>query len=400
MKAASNIPLLPALKLISSDLPLTGKVAWSLALRKMMPFLVKHEFVRDDAAEISLVSLKLTDMCNLRCRPCAQWGENGYNLGESLKDLRQKELEFSEYEKLIVDVTATGRKPIWYLWGGEPFMYKSILDLTGGIRRAGMHGGIVTNGFKVKESARTLVEQGWDLMYLSQDGTHEIHRENRPGANSKFDSYDMLRDGVVELAEERIRQDKKFPIIVTLTCITSINQHNLLDTILDAQSMGIDGMVLYLAWFTTLEDGLKHEADFERRFGSKPYMWKGYVADCHDVDVPALIDELKRIQADPRVKIPWTLMPDIDLDQIDTYYTKHDDFLGYGECFYPWGFVEIQPNGDMATCRDYGDYICGNITEGNVAEIFNNERYQKFRKSLREDGMMPICSRCCGLMGF
>jgi radical SAM protein with 4Fe4S-binding SPASM domain len=164
--------------------------------------------------------------------------------------------------------------------------------------------------------------------------------------------------------------------------------------------MGTDAMVMYPAWFTTLEDGRKHEAEFERRFGYKPFMWKGYVADCHDVDVPALVEELKRIQADPRVKIPWTLMPDISFDQLDTYYKDHSNFLGYGQCFYPWTYTEIQPNGDVSTCRDYGDYICGNITQDSLATIFNNEKYQAFRKSLRHDGMMPICSRCCGLMGF
>lgn len=400
MKAASNIPLGAAFKLVSSDLPLTGKLTWSFAMRMMMPFLVRHDFIKDDDAKIGLVSLKLTDMCNLRCLPCAQWGESGYNHGIPLKELRQRELPMDKYLKLVEEMATGGGKPFWYLWGGEPFMYKGLLELTGAIRKAGMHGGIVSNGFRVKAAAAELVKQQWSLMYLSQDGTHDIHRNNRPGTNAKFDSYDMLRAGTVELIEERGKQDSKFPVVVTLTCITSVNQHDLLNTVLDAQSMGVDGMVLYPAWYTTLEDGLKHEAEFERRFGSKPYMWKGYIADCHDVDVAALKDELRRMQADPRIKIPWTLMPDITLDQLDAYYQDHTDFLGYGQCFYPWAYVEVQPNGDVSTCRDYGDYICGNINDAPISEIFNNERYQKFRKSLREDGMMPICSRCCGLMGF
>jgi len=400
MASVSNVPLSSVIKLAGSDIPLTSKVVYSLLVRKTLPWLVKHNFLRDNRAQPDLVSIKITDMCNLRCRPCAQWGERGYNLGCSAKDLRAKELPVEQYNKLIDDVVKSGTRPLWYIWGGEPFMYVDLMKVTGAIRQAKMHGAIVTNGFKVKECAAELVQQGWDLMYMSQDGTHEIHRQNRPGANEKFDSYDMLRNGTVELVEQRRKQNKKFPVVLTLNCITSINQHDLLNTVLDAQAMGVDAMVLYPAWFTTLEDGLKHEAEFERRFGTKPYMWKGYVADCHDVDVPALQDELRRIKADPRVKIPWTLMPDIPLEKLDPYYHDHTDFLGYNQCFYPWTYIEIQPNGDVSTCRDYGDYICGNITQNTIYEIFNNERYQKFRKSLREDGMMPICSRCCGLMGF
>lgn len=34
---------------------------------------------------IQLVSLRITDMCNLRCHSCGQWGDNGCLVGESLK---------------------------------------------------------------------------------------------------------------------------------------------------------------------------------------------------------------------------------------------------------------------------------------------------------------------------
>jgi radical SAM protein with 4Fe4S-binding SPASM domain len=58
------------------------------------------------------------------------------------------------------------------------------------------------------------------------------------------------------------------------------------------------------------------------------------------------------------------------------------------------------PNGDVATCRDYPDYVCGNIQKQGLLEIWNNDRYRKFRESLKNDGLLPICSRCCGLMGW
>ena len=48
MKAASSIPLMPAIRLASSNLPLTGKLLWSLSLRKLMPFLLKNNLVKDD----------------------------------------------------------------------------------------------------------------------------------------------------------------------------------------------------------------------------------------------------------------------------------------------------------------------------------------------------------------
>ena len=49
---------------------------------------------------------------------------------------------------------------------------------------------------------------------------------------------------------------------------------------------------------------------------------------------------------------------------------------------------------------DYPDFISGNIKYYNIIDIFNGEKYNQFRSTLREVGMFPICSRCCGLMGF
>ena len=38
-------------------------------------------YLGDDgyASTIKEIDLKITNMCNLRCRMCAQWGQSGYN---------------------------------------------------------------------------------------------------------------------------------------------------------------------------------------------------------------------------------------------------------------------------------------------------------------------------------
>jgi hypothetical protein len=35
-----------------------------------------------------------------------------------------------------------------------------------------------------------------------------------------------------------------------------------------------------------------------------------------------------------------------------------------------------------------------------LPEIFNGERFRHFRRVLKENKLLPICGRCCGLMGF
>ena len=38
-------------------------------------------------ARIRQVSLRLTDLCNLRCHTCGQWGDNGYLVGHPMSEL-------------------------------------------------------------------------------------------------------------------------------------------------------------------------------------------------------------------------------------------------------------------------------------------------------------------------
>ncbi|HLZ10787.1 MAG TPA: SPASM domain-containing protein [Chloroflexota bacterium] len=54
----------------------------------------------------------------------------------------------------------------------------------------------------------------------------------------------------------------------------------------------------------------------------------------------------------------------------------------------------------MSPCRDYHDYVVGNVKTATISELWNSEPYLKFRRSIDRDGLMPVCTRCCGLMGY
>jgi len=62
--------------------------------------------------------------------------------------------------------------------------------------------------------------------------------------------------------------------------------------------------------------------------------------------------------------------------------------------------MEVNSNGDVSPCRDYHDYVVGNIRQSTLTELWNSEAYKKFRCSVTRDGLMPVCTRCCGLMGY
>ena len=56
------------------------------------------------AGRIRQVSLRITDMCNLRCDTCGQWGNNGYLKGVDLRTLRGREVAYARYLEILNDL--------------------------------------------------------------------------------------------------------------------------------------------------------------------------------------------------------------------------------------------------------------------------------------------------------
>ena len=60
----------------------------------------------------------------------------------------------------------------------------------------------------------------------------------------------------------------------------------------------------------------------------------------------------------------------------------------------------MDSNGDLSPCRDYHDYVVGNLKDATITELWNSRAYRDFRRSLATEGLMPAWTRCCGLMGY
>jgi MoaA/NifB/PqqE/SkfB family radical SAM enzyme len=72
----------------------------------------------------SRASLTITNFCNLRCRMCGQWSEEGYVRGNTAR--LKNELSLAEW-KGVVDQLAAHHVEWVLLRGGEVFMYPGIV---------------------------------------------------------------------------------------------------------------------------------------------------------------------------------------------------------------------------------------------------------------------------------
>jgi radical SAM protein with 4Fe4S-binding SPASM domain len=348
---------------------------------------------------IRQLSLRITDICNLRCTACGQWGEGGFLRKVSPGDLKSREVPSGRYVEIFTDLAQHGESPMVYFWGGEPMLYQGTLDLIEECTRLGMPASIATNGTGLAAAADRLRNAPLFLLQVSIDGpSATIHNRIRPSAGSADNFADIQRG----LEAMNCRRRGGLPLIASLTTICRENSGCLAD-IYESVRGKVDIAVFYMSWWIDEKSAFKHEEDFNCRFGFKPSLHRGWIGSWKPDDYAALDGELKKLSSLSRKKgMPaFVLLPHIvGEDDLRKYYTDHDERFGFDECISIFHAAEIDSNGDVSPCRDYHDYVVGNIKQATLMELWNNEAYRKFRRSIRHDGLMPVCSRCCGLMGY
>lgn len=354
------------------------------------------------AGKIRQISFRLTDLCNLRCHTCGQWGDLGFLHGKNLNALRKEEVTPARYVEVLEDLVRHRHRPLVYLWGGEPMLYPGTIDIIEKATSLRLPTSIATNGTRVGAAARRLVKAPLFLLQISIDGhCAELHNRLRPSANA-MDNFSQIEDALQTVRRERSSQGKRFPVIVSLTVISKANFRHLVD-IYETFRHKVDLFVFYLGWWIDTESARVHEQEFHRRFGFFPTRHRGWMGDWKPDDYAALshqLDSLLRLSS-PLKAPAVTVIPHISgATNLESYYTEHACRFGFDRCISLYQAVEVNSNGDVSPCRDYHDYVVGNIKTTSITDLWNSRRYIEFRKSLANNGLMPTCSRCCGLMGY
>src|SRR5262249_2479852 len=137
----------------------------------------------------TFLQLRVTNLCNLRCKMCGQWGDTGIYRSDGfpasatdgekerkrIQELigAKRQLALADYVRLLDEVAPF--QPIVSLFGGEPFLYPDIIPLIREGKKRGLTCTIITNGGRLEKHARELVEAGMDSVAVSIDGPPEVH---------------------------------------------------------------------------------------------------------------------------------------------------------------------------------------------------------------------------------
>jgi len=364
----------------------------------------KYFFPRNPRGDVPVgqISLRVNEVCNLRCGSCGQWGENGHLRKKLERGEKLAQLDFDTVKRVVFETRRD--KPFYYVWGGEPTMWKPLLPLFQELAKHKLRGSIVTNAQDLDKNIEGLIDTGaLSILFLSLDGWDSASQNvmRAPAGGGASDNFEKTMAVMEKVREIKARKRLKYPMVIPITVISNANYSRLTDIhrlVLDKAQLH----PFYYGWFITEERAAAHEKVFTARFGQKPKNHLGYLKSCfNDVDPKITADQIKQLKAMSKGKvcIPQ-FFPDIEKEaQIKRYYNDHSWHCGYPKCESIYYTAEVSPDGRVTPCRDYQDFTAGNINNQNFYDIWNGPEFKKFRTEMKK-GLMPVCSRCCGLQGF
>lgn len=374
--------------------------SWHMIPQQARKYFGSHNPEKD--LPVGQISLRVNEVCNLRCGSCGQWGENGHLRMKLERGERLEQLDFDVVKRIVFETRRD--KPFYYIWGGEPTMWKPLLPLFEELAKYKLKGSIVSNSQDLDRILEDLIDTGaLQVLFLSLDGWDAASQNvMRSPANSRLSDNFEKTMAVIEKADQiKKRKNLKFPLIIPISVISNHNYMHLADIhrlVLDKAQLH----PYYYGWFITEERAELHEKVFEERFGFKPHNHRGYLKSCfNDVDPVETAKQIKEIKkiSEGKSCVPQFL-PDIESESdIRRYYSDHSWHCGYPECESIYYVAEISPDGRVTPCRDYQDFSVGNVNKQSFYDIWNGDEFKKFRREMKR-GLMPVCTRCCGLQGF
>ena len=372
-----------------------------MAMNLALSFLVHKKAILYDrryretiSKELALIYFRITPLCNLKCVMCGQRGDKGVLKGKYAYEESKKIVPVEKYYELVDEISP--RKPVYYMWGGEPFMYPDFMDLCEYITSKKCLLSVNTNGTFLAKNADRIVRNKWHVIFVSLDGFEEVNDRIRGKG-----SYRRVVDGFKAINEAKARYNTNLPYMGIVTTVNRLNYQYMDELAEAAGDFGLAWHIFNLGTYTNDTLVAQQTEVMKKKLGTEIHCLQAYNTGYNEgIDGSEFKEILKKVHATDN-GYPIITVPVIDPDKIGEYYSDLDVVIR-DNCVVPWAQANIDYNGDVHFCADYPDYVLGNIMEDKFFDIYNNERAKKFRNELKHnnDGILPGCMRCYQNMLF
>ncbi len=362
-------------KVLGNNPKMAGYILFNV-LKLLKSKNINRKLITNKSRLKSIIYFRITPLCNLRCVMCGQRGDKGNLKGNYAVQEAKKLVPLERYKGIVDELK--GSKPIFYMWGGEPFLYPDFMELAKYVVDSNVLLTVNTNGTHLEKNAEQIVRDGWHVLFVSLDGFEDVNDSIRGKG-----SYEKVIKGFEAINREKKKQGKELPYMGIVSTISNLNYRSLDSLAKAAKDFGIYWHIINLGTYTNDNVVNMHKAEFKEKLDAESKCLDSYNTGYNqEIDGEEFQKILKKVHA-MKNGYPIITVPAIKAEKIGEYYANPETVVRK-KCPVPWSQANIDYNGDVHFCADYPDYIIGNIMDNSFKKIFNNEKARKFRKELRK----------------
>lgn len=286
------------------------------------------------------ITIEPTNLCDQKC-PICETGAGVLNRPQGLISL--------ENFKKIIDKIHSYTNGILFYFMGEPFLNRDAYEMIKYAKSKNIFVESCTNGNLV--DGKKLVDSGIDEISFQIGGTtQETHQIYRVGGNLEK-TINNIKDAVRRKKETGAKTN-----IVLGFIVMKHNEHQVNDFWKLSKELGVDRGEIVNPCVNTYQEGKKFLTQ-----NRKYWIYNKELFEKKEILKP--------------LKVP------------------------HNSCWWVWHTTVITWDGNVVPCcRDpKAKYIMGNIFKEDLKDIWNNKKYQGFRKQiLTNQKNIPLCRLCSG----
>jgi MoaA/NifB/PqqE/SkfB family radical SAM enzyme len=266
--------------------------------------------------------------------------------------------------------------------GGELFLKKGIDQIL--TQAAAIHNvTIASNGALLGKYAELVVESGIQSVSISLDGPVELHEKIR---NQK-DLYKRIEENLINLKNLKEKNSRNTPYINFNSVILKENYTALPEIIKLVKELDANSCSFQIFDPSLNRSGLSLSDSIDSNTISLNVAEK--------IDPLLLKESLLCLKKEGEEwQLETRFVPSLTIDEIVLYYQGKFNLRNW-QCIIPWSTMRISPYGDVYPCLNF--YI-GNVKNHDLTTLWNNNRYVRFRRLLKERGIFGSCVGCCKMV--
>jgi MoaA/NifB/PqqE/SkfB family radical SAM enzyme len=315
---------------------------------------------------------------------CGQWSEEGYVLNHTV-DTRTR-MNVGDWKRLVDEIA--GHKIRFILVrGGEPFLFKGIMEVLRHINEKGIFLSVDTNGTLVDRFADELSRISNMHITFSVDGPEEVHDAVR----CEKGSFQRIKQNIALLSDLETKNGNTISKSICFT-ISKYNYTSLGKMADVARGLSIPSVNIVPYYYYSDKVGKAYDAELKENFDCAAFSWKGFHHEDSGVEFGRFKEELRRYRKSlgEIYDFPYLSLTE---DEYGTWFQDCTTPVKSGACLNVDNLIDIQPTGEANFCVDFPDYSMGNVKQSSISEVWNGSRAERFREYRREKPL-AVCHRC------